>query len=433
LKTPEFLKGNLLLKMTSLNAVVIIIRLFIGFFIQRELTQYLGKGGYAKVGSLRNLMGILTSTTSLGTFNGIVKYVAEHKENKPELQKLFSTSLVFTVIGSFVSFLVLFLCSEWISDYFFYTHEYAYVIKVIAVLVPVIAIKRVFDGIINGLSLYKKFAKIELLAYLISAAMMILFLYRYNLEGSLFAIALVPVVQVIIMSFVLSKIIKSYVELSGLKFRAPLAKNLLAFTLMSFVSSILFNYLEVDIRGMIESKVSESDAGIWTGMTTLSKNYMVFSNAIFTLYVIPKFSGIHTKSDFIKELMTIYKTLMPLFALGMLIIYFLKQLFVDYIFLGFDEMIPLFKWQLIGDFIRLAALVLAHQFLAKKLVRSFIFTELLSLGLFFVFSYYLVDLYGVEGVPMAHLLRYIIYFIAVLIIVMRYFKKANVNKEKEIM
>ena len=92
-------------------------RLFVGFFIQRELTQNLVSGGYAKVGSLRNLMQILTSFTSLGIFNGIVKYVAEHKENKPYLQKLFSTAFVFTIIGSVFAFFILFFLLETISTY----------------------------------------------------------------------------------------------------------------------------------------------------------------------------------------------------------------------------------------------------------------------------------------------------------------------------
>ena len=166
--------------MTSLNAGVILIRLFIGFFIQRELTQNLVSGGYAKVGSLRNLMQILTSITSLGVFNGIVKYVAEHKENKDELQKLFSTTFVFILVGSVLTFVILFFFSESISDYFFYSKDYSFIVKLIAVIAPFVAIQRVFNGVVNGLSEYKYFAKIELIAYVVSAILTIWFLYEFN-------------------------------------------------------------------------------------------------------------------------------------------------------------------------------------------------------------------------------------------------------------
>jgi PST family polysaccharide transporter len=89
---------------------------------------------------------------------------------------------------------------------------------------------------------------------------------------------------------------------------------------------------------------------------------------------------------------------------------------------------PLFKWQLIGDFFRLISIVLAHQFFAKKLVKNFIFTEILSLVLFYVFANYLSGIYGVEGVVMGHLFRYIIYLLVVAFLVFRYFKFENQEK-----
>jgi PST family polysaccharide transporter len=70
----------------------------------------------------------------------------------------------------------------------------------------------------------------------------------------------------------------------------------------------------------------------------------------------------------------------------------------------------------------LASLILAHQFLAKKMVRNFIVSEIVSLGLFFVFAHYLADIYGVEGVVIGHFLRFFIYFFVVLLLVLRYFR-----------
>ena len=170
-----------------------------------------------------------------------------------------------------------------------------------------------------------------------------------------------------------------------------------------------------------------NEAGYWTAMNFISKNYMAFSSAIFTLYVIPKFSRIYDRNGFLKEVINIYKTLLPLFGLGMLLIYIFRDFIINIIYPNFVGLEPLFKWQLMGDFIRLASLVIAHQFLAKKLVKSFIFTELISLGLFFVFSKYLVDVYGATGVVMAHFYRFIVYLVVVIIVVWGNFYKLNKN------
>ncbi len=423
MKLPKIIKENLLLKMTSLNAGVIGIRLFVSLFIQRLLAEMVGEVGISKIGQLRNLMQLLTSITSGGIFNGIVKYVSEYKEDKEQLQKLFSTAFLIGIIGSLVSFFVLFFSASFISQYLFDSEDFIFLIKLLAVLVPFISLQRIFNGVINGLSQYKKFAKIDLISYLLSAALLVYALLNYSLSGVLVAIAVTPVIQLVVLLSIFFKTLNEYVQFSKLTFQTSFVKGLLAFALMSFTSTVLLNLVEIDIRTMIRNKITEADAGVWTAMTNISKNYMVFSISIFSLYVLPKFASIHKKSEFKIELLSIYKTLLPIFGIGMVLVYFLREFVILLIYPDFTGMEALFKWQLMGDFVRLASLVLMHQFLAKKLVRSFIFSELLSLGMFYVFANYLVNIYGVEGVVMAHLFRYIIYFFVVFYLVMRYFKK----------
>lgn len=428
MKIPEFIRGNLLLKMTSLNATVISIRLVISLLIQRLLAEMVGEAGIAKIGQLRNLTQLLSSVSSIGIFTGVVKYVSEYKNDKEQLQRLFSTTFVFSIIGTVLTSLVLFFAAPFLSDLLFSSSDFIYLIKLIAVTVPFISLQRIFNGVINGLSKYKKFAKIDLISYLISAGLTVLFLYQYNIDGALVAIAITPFIQLVVLLFIFFSVLKEYVQFSKLSFKTPMAKELLAFSLMSFFSTVLLNYVEIDIRTMITNRITEADAGIWTAMSNISSNYMVFTGAIFTLYVIPKFASIHTEHGFKKELFSIYKTLLPIFGVGMIIVYFLREFVIQLIYPDFNGMLPLFKWQLLGDFVRLASLVLAHQFLAKKMVRNFIFSEVLSLGLFYVFAYYLADIYGVEGVVMGHFFRYIIYFFVVLFLVFRYFR----NKREKI-
>lgn len=416
--------------MTSLNAGVIGIRLVVSFFIQRLLAELVGEAGISKIGQLRNLSQLLTSVTSVGVFSGVVKYVAEYKKDPEQLQKLFSTTFVFAILGSVFSIVILFFGANFISNYLFGSKDFSYLIKLLAVTVPFISLQRIFNGVVNGLSQYKKFAKIDLFAYLLSAVLTVIFLLKYNIDGALVAIAIIPIVQLLVLLFIFSSVLKEYIQFSNLSLKTPMARALLAFSLMSFFSSVLLNYVEIDIRSMLLNKLSEEDAGIWTAMTFISKNYMVFSGAIFTLYVLPKFAGIDTEKSFKKELYTIYKTLLPIFGLGMLAVYFLRSYFVQLIYPGFDAMLPLFKWQLLGDFIRLASLVLMHQFLAKKLVRSFIFSEIISLGMFYMLAHYLVQQYGVEGVVMGHFIRYIVYFAVVFFLVIRYFNKKKITSEE---
>ena len=418
-------RENLLLKITSLNAFVIVLRLTVSLFAQRVLAVNLGETGIAQIGQLRNLMQMLTGVSSLGTFNGIVKYVAEFNDNRKKLNEVFSTVFVFWLIGAVLAGLFLFFNASWVSLQLFGNQDFTGLIYTVSLMPLVIGVNRIFQGVVNGLSEYKKYAKIDLFGYLASTALLVVSLFYYNLKGVLFAIALTPIIQFVIILLVFRPILKHYIRLQGLKLKTPYLKPFLGFALMSLLSSVLLNYIELDIRTVITNRISVDEAGYWTAVNFISKNYMVFSSGIFSLYVIPKFSRIYSGSDFKQEVVHIYKTLLPLFGLGMLLVYLFRFVVIDIIYPNFTGMAPLFKWQLLGDFIRLASLVIAHQFLAKKMVKSFVFTELVSLGMFYFLSKYLVGIYGVEGVVMAHFYRYIIYFLLVALMVWIFFKRQS--------
>ncbi|RKE98112.1 PST family polysaccharide transporter [Ichthyenterobacterium magnum] len=411
-----------MLKIISLNSIVVFVRLLISLGVQRVLAVTLGEAGIAKIGQLRNLMQIIASTSSLGVFNGVVKNVSENREDKLQLQKLFSTTFVFLLIGSLLTSITLFFNASWISVRLFDTLKFIGIIQILAFMPIVIGVNKVFVGIINGLSDYKKYAKIDLISYILSIVLLLIGLYNFSLKGVLLSIIITPIVQIIITLYVFGVRLKEHLNVSKINFKVPYIKELLAFTLMSIVSTVLVNYIELDIRTMITNKISITDAGHWTAMNFISKNYMVFSSSLFTLYVIPKFARINRGKAFKAEVFNIYKTLLPLFGLGMILIYVFRELVIEIIYPNFIGMEPLFKWQLLGDFVRLAALVMSHQFLAKKMLISFIITELISLGLFYFLSKYYVDLYGVQGVVMAHFYRYIIYFVIVAFAIWNYFR-----------
>ena len=422
MKLPKFISNNTVLKITSLNAVVITIRLIVSGFIQWLLATTVGASGIANIGTIRNVMSMLTSTSTLGTFNGVVKYVAEYKKSQSELSKVFSTLTVFISIGSLASAVVLFFGASYLSDSLFSSQDYIYIFKLLSLTVPIIAVNRIINGVVSGLSEYKTYAKIELISYLLATLALIFGLYNSDLKGVIIAIVITPIIQLIVLVFMFGKTLKNYLKLETLKLSLSYKNQLLAFTLMSFVSTFLLNYIELDIRTLVTEEININEAGYWTAMTNISKNYMVFATGLFSLYVLPKFASINNEIEFKAEVFNIYKTILPIFAIGMVIVYVLRNYIIQFIYPNFLGMEPLFKWQLLGDFIRLCSLVLAHQFLAKRLVKSFIITEVVSLVLFFILTNLFIEFYGTEGVVIAHFVRYIIYFIIVLSFVWANFK-----------
>ena len=420
MKLPSFLKNNLILKITSLNSLVVGTRLLISLIVQNLLAQYTGQSGIAKVGQIRNFTNILTSVSSLGVFNGVVKYVSEYKDNEKGLIKLFSTVYVISTITTIILSVVIFTYAKNLSSWLFLSEDYYLVFHILSMIVPFIAMNRIFNGIISGLSAYKVHAKIEVVWYSMASFLLIFSLYNYNIEGVLIAIAITPIIQFFVLVFIFGKTLNEYMKFSKLSFRFPMLKVLLGFTLISFTATVGSNFVEINFRNLISDKISENEAGIWTAMSSISKIYMQFLITIFSIYILPKYAKIHFSYAFKKEIKNIYKTLLPLVIIGMLIVYFSREILILLIYNDdFLGMKVLFKWQLLADLVRFIANILSFKFLAKNQVKYFVSTQLIGLVTYCICGHLLINHFFVEGLVIALLISNIIYFILVLYI-MRY-------------
>ncbi|MGM5470665.1 O-antigen translocase [Flavobacteriaceae bacterium LMO-SS05] len=412
----EFIKTNLLFKVTSTNSLVVLIRMLFSLGSQKVLAIFIGAEGFALVGNFRNVINFLEQFSILGTFNGIVKYVSEYRDNRGELSKISSTALVFTLIASSISFVVLFFGANQLNNFIFgTTNNYGFLFKILAFIIPFMGINGIINGFLNGHSDYKVYAKANVLAVILSTILLIWLTITNQLIGSLIAISFVPILQFLGLFLFIYK--KYNVYFKNISFSLIYKNKLLSYSIMSLVVVLLINWVDVMVRNLIQDTIGGKDAGYWTAMTSISKTYMQFSATLFPLYILPKYSKMTSTLEFRKEVLNIYKLLVPVFVFGMILIFFLKRIVIQILYTNeFLEMESLFKWQLLGDLTKLVALVISYKFLAKRQIRYFIFTEILSVLLFYGLSKYFIIGFGTEGIVIANFVRYIIYFMIVLFI-----------------
>ncbi|MEO8516767.1 MAG: O-antigen translocase, partial [Flavobacterium sp.] len=56
-----------------------------------------------------------------------------------------------------------------------------------------------------------------------------------------------------------------------------------------------------------------------------------------------------------------------------------------------------------------ASLILGFQFFAKKMTKAFIITEIVSLVILFLSSFYFIQIFDIEGIVIAHAFTYFMY------------------------
>ena len=202
----------------------------------------------------------------------------------------------------------------------------------------------------------------------------------------------------------------SHVSLSVLRTFAPYA-------VMALVTAIALPVTSILIRNFIIDELGIKQVGYWEAMNRISDYYLMFVTSIMTLYIIPRFSEIDNKKEFRSEVFSFYKSVMPIFGLGLIIIYFLRPFLVSLIFSEeFQPVEQLFFWQLLGDFVKVLAIVIAYQFLAKKMFAQFIIIEIFLVVMLYLTSVYLIEIFGVEGAVMGHFFSYLMHFLIVLLV-----------------
>ena len=427
-KLRKILSNSPLLKVTSLNSVSIVIKMITGFIVTKLSAIFLGPQGIALLGNLRDFQNLISNLASGGLEKATIKYSAEYKNNQVALNSFYSTiiysSLILLVLVA--GFCLVF--AETINNSIFQERDFTYIIQILAVVLPLHVFNAFLTNLLKGFAEFKKVIQIEVASHFLNLALFLMLFYFFNLEGALLNLIILPVAVLIYAMYNARMFLVQFFNFKKINFSTSILGNLGQYALMALISSICFPFAYLGIRNFIIEQLSESDAGYWDAMNRLTNYYMLFILSLLNLYILPKLASAKGELAFKAIVFDFYKKIIPLFALGLIGIYVLKEYLIKIIFS--EEFLPtkdLFLWQLLGDFFRVLALVMAYQFHAKKMVIHFIVTDLiLAFSLYFL-SVLFLPLMQLEGVAFAHFIAYLTYFILILFI----FRKVIFTKHQK--
>ena len=414
-----------LLQVTGFNSFSIGIKLFTSFAVSKLIALFLGPSGLTFIGNLRNGLSILQNFATGGLINATIKYTGETKDDKIAYQSFITTLFWVFIILSVVIFIVVFGFSNTLSNFIFKDATYAYVFKWTAVLLPLFGLNAFLLSILNGLNRFKKVIQINLFTHILNLLVFAYCIYMFGLSGALMAVVIVPSAS-LILTLLLAHQQFDFFKINWKAFSLNQLKNFGQYAFMTLISAVSFPLVFLGIRQFLSNQIGLDEAGYWEANFRLSTFYLIFMQSLLNLYILPKLVEAQTEKSFRAVIFNFYKQVIPLFGVGLLLIFLLKKYLVFFVFS--DEFLPvtsLLGWQIIGDFFRILALVMVYQFHAKKMLWHYIITDLfLALGLYFS-AIYLIDFYGLQGVVIGHALTYVLYFILISII----FRKALFSRK----
>ena len=84
MKILKSISANPVFKVSSLNALSVLVKIAGGLISSKIIAVYIGPSGLALVGNFRNFIRQAEVFSMLGFENGIIKYIAENQKNKEE-------------------------------------------------------------------------------------------------------------------------------------------------------------------------------------------------------------------------------------------------------------------------------------------------------------------------------------------------------------
>ncbi|MGV8815491.1 MAG: O-antigen translocase [Gelidibacter sp.] len=417
-KFNNYINDHVLFKVANLNTATIITKIIAGILTSKAIAIFIGVEGMALIGNLRNFLSAIQTFSILGFYNGLVKSISEVKNDVFKLSQTLSTAYYFGFASTvFVAFLSYYNAKE-INDFLFSeNYNYAYVIKIMALALPFYALNMFSFSIMNGFSKYKILLIINIIGQILGLSVTLLLIYQYNIDGALLSAVIAPslILLITFVGFVNQRSLVSSVKISNVSF--GVLKKFAPFAVMALVTAIAIPMVSIMIRNYIIDEVGIKEAGHWEAMQRISDYYLMFVNSLMTLYFLPRFSEIETKEEFRKEIFSFYKTAMPKFGIGLIIIYLLRSILVPLIFSDdFEPTQDLFFWQLLGDFVKVLSIVIAYQFIAKKMFVHFIIIEVFLVIIMYLSSVYLIDIFGVKGAVMGHFVSYLMHYGIILLL-----------------
>lgn len=406
-----------LLKTSLFSAVITFIRIASGFVAGKVVALFTGPAGVAVIGQFNNFITIILTFANGAINSGVVKYTAQYEGDTLQLKKLFSTSFKISIFCSAFFGTILLFTSPFISELLFKSVIYNNPIRVLGVTIALYSLNSLLISILNGKKQIKTYTLVNTLGSIIGLIFTIILVFLYKLQGALYALVLA---QSIVFFVTVILIIKSD-WFSWAYFNQPFdkqtGKQLSRFSLMAIVSSLTIPISQIVLRNLLINKWGIVTAGNWQGMMRISDGYLLLITTSLSTYYLPKLSSLHTNNELQKEIFKGYKIILPAVLAGCIIIYFSRFFIIHILYTqSFEGMESLFFYQLLGDFFKMAAWILAYLMLAKAMTKTYIITEIFFSITYVVLGYLCINLFGSEGITIAFAINYLGYLLVMIIV-----------------
>lgn len=400
-----------LIKTSLLNAIAVAIKMLTLLGINKILAIYVGPAGYAALGQFQNAVQMITTFASGAINTGVTKYTAEYCDDDHNQRLVWRTAGTIALVGSTITALLITLFNQQLAAWFLKDADYGGVFIWFAATLVLLTFNALLLAILNGKKEIARYVVANIAGSIFALIVTTIMSIQFGLYGALIALAVYQSLSffvTLILCYKAKWFKLSYI-VGGID--KATAVNLAKYTAMALTSAACLPVSHILIRNHLGEALGWEAAGYWEAMWRLSSAYLMLVTTTLSVYYLPRLSELKNLVEVKKEIIQVYKIILPVAAASSLIVYLSRDFIISVLFTQeFSPMRELFAWQMIGDTLKIGSWILAYLMLGKAMVKLFISTEILFSILFVVLTFLFTGLFQLKGVVISHAVNYFCYF-----------------------
>lgn len=412
-----------LFRTSVLNGVAVLIKTITMFVLNKILAVYLGPTGYAAIGQFQNFIQMVTTFAGSAINTAVVKYTAEYHEDETKQRAVWKTAGSIVFLFSLVFAILILIFQKQLALYIFQSLKYQTIFIWFAVFLIFFNFNTLFLAILNGKKEILKLVLANIAGSLFALVITGVLAIKLQLYGALIALSIYQSIAFIVTLILCHR--ADWFEFSSLlgKIDLGITKKFASFILMALVSAICVPLSQMLIRAYLTQEFSLAYAGYWEAMIRLSTVYLLLVTTTLGVYYLPRLSELNAIDEIKKEVYLGYKFIFPFAVVGGICVFILRDWIINLLFSpSFAPMQDLFLWQMMGDALKIGSWILAYLMLSKAMTKLYICTEIIFTVSLIALTYICTQVFGFEGVSIAHLINYGLYWIVMSLFIFKQLK-----------
>lgn len=402
-----------LLTVTLFSGLLTLLRMASGFVIAKVVAIYTGPSGIAMLGQVQSLVSALNGIVAAPAGSGVVRYTAEYQAaGFDSCAPWWKAALKWILMLLAVVIPIACVFAQPIAYWVFGDVNYFWLVMVTALALPLSAANTLVASVINGQHQYYRFVALGMVSVIVATIVMVVLVMVANLNGAMIAVVMFTSISGLVM--LVGSMRQPWFRLKywwGETDKVQL-RGIGGYVAMAVTSALTAPMALLMVRNILIDQVGWEQAGLWQAVWKTSEVYLGVIGIALSTYFLPKLSSLKGSGAILREIQATAKIVMPIVLILAIMVYLLRDIAISLIYTeAFRPARDLFAIQLIGDVIRILAIIYAYPMLSCSATKWFIGSEIAFSISFVLLAYFFVAKYGIQGANVAYAVNYCLYLL----------------------